>query len=226
LEGGLLHGDAITVTGRTLTEEAARAVETPGQQVIHTLDKPLKETGGLVILRGNLAPDGAVVKLFGYERRIHRGPARVFNREDDAFAAVKNNEIVAGDVVVIRYEGPIGGPGMREMLQITAALQGQGLGNSVLLITDGRFSGATRGLMIGHIAPEAAVGGPIALIQEGDIISVDVDARELNLEIPEEEMIERRRQWTAPAPNYTAGVMAKYARLVAPASEGAVTKAF
>ncbi len=223
LDGGYLHGDALTVTGRTLAEEAEMARETAGQQVIRPVSNPIKATGGLIIVKGNLSPDGAVVKLFGYERTSHRGPARVFNCEEDAFHAVQTEQIKANDVIVIRYEGPVGGPGMREMLGVTAAIQGQGLGGSVMLITDGRFSGATRGLMVGHITPEAAVGGPIALIKEGDIISIDIDKRQLNLEVPEAELAERRKQWTRPAPHYTKGVMAKYARLVAPASEGAVT---
>jgi len=223
LEGGLLHGDCITVTGRTLAEEAETARETPGQQVIHTLANPLKVTGGLHILKGNLAPDGAVVKLFGYERETHRGPARIFNAEQDAFHAVQNEQIKAGDVVVIRYEGPVGGPGMREMLQVTAALMGQGLGGSVALVTDGRFSGATRGLMIGHVAPEAMAGGPIGLIEEGDIINIDVPNRSISVELSDAELAERRKRWTAPQPHYTRGVMAKYAKLVAPANEGAVT---
>ncbi len=223
LEGGLLHGDALTVTGRTLAEEAEMARETPGQQVIHTLANPIKATGGLHILKGNLAPDGGVVKLFGYERETHRGPARIFNTEQDAFHAVQNEQIKAGDVVVIRYEGPVGGPGMREMLQVTAALVGQGLGGSVALITDGRFSGATRGLMVGHIAPEAMAGGPIGLIQEGDIINIDIPNRSISVELSDAELAERRKRWTAPQPHYTRGVMAKYAKLVAPANEGAVT---
>ncbi|MHB8627224.1 MAG: dihydroxy-acid dehydratase [Aggregatilineales bacterium] len=223
LEGGLLHGDQLTVTGRTLAEEVANAKETPGQQVIHSLDSPLKATGGLLIIKGNLAPKGAVVKLFGYERQQHRGPARIFNREEDAMQAVQNREIHAGDVVVIRYEGPVGGPGMREMLGVTAAIVGQGLGESVMLITDGRFSGATRGLMVGHITPEAMTGGPIALLQEGDIVVLDVSARTLTVELTEAELESRRQAWQAPKPHYTHGVMAKYARLVADASDGAVT---
>jgi dihydroxy-acid dehydratase len=223
LEGNLLHGDAITVTGRTLAEEAAMARETPGQEVIHHVSQPIKATGGLVILKGNLSPEGSVCKLFGYERTKHRGPARIFDREEDAFHAVQQKQIKAGDVVVIRYEGPVGGPGMREMLGVTAAIVGQGLGNDVMLITDGRFSGATRGLMIGHITPEAAAGGAIALLREGDIISVDIEKRELKVEISDNELTARRSIWTPHAPNYTKGVMAKYAKLVAPASEGAVT---
>src|SRR5258708_795143 len=223
LEGGLLHGNAMTVTGRTLAEEAAMAREKPGQDVIHTVKNPLKATGGLHILKGNLAPDGCVVKLFGYERKTHRGPARIFDREEDAFHAVQEEKIKSGDVVVIRYEGPVGGPGMREMLGVTAALMGQGLGNDVMLITDGRFSGATRGLMIGHVTPEAAAGGAIALLREGDIISGDIDKRELKVEISDNELTARRSMWTAHAPNYTKGVMAKYPKLVAPPSEAAVT---
>jgi dihydroxy-acid dehydratase len=223
LEGKLLHGDALTVTGRTLAEEAQMAKETPGQEVIHTLDKPIKATGGLVILKGNLAPEGGVTKLFGYERLEHRGPAHVFNSEEEAFHAVQKGEIKPGDVVVIRYEGPVGGPGMREMLGVTAALMGQGLGDSVMLITDGRFSGATRGLMVGHITPEAALGGPIGLLREGDMIHIDINARRLDVEISESELVSRRAAWRHPQPRYTRGVMAKYAKLVASASEGAVT---
>ncbi len=223
LEGGLLHGDALTVSGRTLAEEAANARETPNQEVIRSLSNPIKATGGLVIMRGNLAPEGCVVKLFGYEPQSHRGPARVFDSEVEAFRAVQSRKIQSGDVVVIRYEGPIGGPGMQEMLAVTAAIQGQGLGKTVSLVTDGRFSGATRGLMVGHVTPEAAVGGPIALLQEGDIISIDVAARQVNVELPEAELAARRNRWAPHAPHYTSGVMAKYAKLVQPASEGAVT---
>lgn len=223
LEGGYIDGDCITVTGRTLAEEAASAVETPGQQVIRPLSDPISENGGLHILKGNLAPNGGVVKLKGIEPRQFRGPARIFNREEDAFRAVQERQINAGDVVVIRYEGPVGGPGMREMLQVTAAIVGQGLGNQVMLMTDGRFSGATRGLMIGHISPEAAVGGPIGLLQEGDIINVDIEARSLNVELSDEALAARRAAWQAPLPHYTGGVMAKYARLVAQADDGAVT---
>ena len=225
IEGGYLNGDALTVTSRTLAEEAASARETPGQKVIYPLDNPINTHGGLHILKGNLAPNGAVVKLKGIEPTVFRGPARIFNREEDAYEAVQNREIQAGDVVVIRYEGPVGGPGMREMLQVTAAIVGQGLGGDVMLITDGRFSGGTRGLMIGHVAPEAAVGGPIGLIQEGDIISVDIDARTLSVELSDETLAERRAAWTPPVPNYQSGVMAKYARLVAQADDGAVTNA-
>jgi len=187
------------------------------------IDRPIKATGGLTILRGSLAPDGCVVKLAGHERRLHRGPARVFDSEAACYAAVRDQRIVPGDVVVIRYEGPVGGPGMQEMLSVTAALTGEGLGDTVALITDGRFSGGTHGLMIGHIAPEAALGGPIALVAEGDEIIIDVDARRLDLNVPDDELARRRAGWTAPAPRYTGGVMAKYAALVASASEGAVT---
>ncbi|MCL4250931.1 MAG: dihydroxy-acid dehydratase [Anaerolineae bacterium] len=223
LEGGYLHGDAMTVTGRTIAQEAASARETPGQEVIRPLDNPVNKSGGLHILKGNLAPKGGVVKLKGIEPMKFSGPARIFNREEDAYHAVQNREIKAGDVVVIRYEGPQGGPGMREMLQVTAAIVGQGLGGDVMLITDGRFSGATRGLMVGHIAPEAMVGGPIGLLEEGDIITVDVDARTLNVELSDTELEARRARWQAPDPHYTSGVMAKYARLVAQADDGAVT---
>jgi len=223
IEGGYIDGSEMTVTGKTLGEEAASAVETPGQQVIRPLSDPISESGGLHILKGNLALNGGVVKLKGTEPRQFRGVARVFEREEDAFHAVQERRINAGDVVVIRYEGPIGGPGMREMLQVTAAIVGQGLGEQVMLITDGRFSGATRGLMIGHIAPEAMVGGAIGLLQEGDMIAVDIDARTLNVELSDAELEARRQAWVAPAPHYTSGVMAKYARLVAQADEGAVT---
>jgi len=220
---GLLHGDAPTVDGRTIADIAATAVETEGQPVVHALEAPLKPTGGLAILRGTLAPDGCVVKLAGHERKLHRGPARVFDSETACFEAVKARAIVPGDVVVIRYEGPVGGPGMQEMLSVTAALVGEGLGDSVALITDGRFSGGTHGLMIGHIAPEAALGGPIALVEEGDQIAIDVDRRALDLDVPEAELARRRVAWTPPEPRYTGGVMAKYAALVGSASEGAVT---
>jgi dihydroxy-acid dehydratase len=223
LEGGYLHGDALTVTGRTIAEEAASARETPGQKVIAPLDAPIHESGGLNILRGNLAPNGAVIKLKGDEPTYHRGPARVFEREEDAMEAVQNQSIVAGDVVVIRYEGPVGGPGMREMLGVTAAIAGQGLGRDVLLITDGRFSGATRGMCIGHVAPEAMLGGPIGLVHEGDLIEVDVATRRLSLLISDEEMAARKEAWRAPKPHYTSGVMAKYARTALQADDGAVT---
>ncbi len=224
LQAGLLHPEPMTVTGRSIGEEVATAEETPGQKVVHPIDAPLKATGGLVILKGNLAPEGCVLKVAGHERMLHSGPARVFEREEDAFAAVSANKINPNDVVVIRYEGPKGGPGMREMLGVTAALVGEGLGDSVALLTDGRFSGATHGLMAGHVAPEAAVGGPIAAVREGDTITFDVEARELRLEISEEELQRRLAEWKEPEPHYTAGVFAKYARLVSSASEGAITR--
>jgi dihydroxy-acid dehydratase len=220
---GLVDGDARTPSGLSFAEEAARAVETPGQDVVRPLERPLKPTGGLVILRGNLAPDGCVVKMAGHERLMHRGPARVFEREEDAMAAVTRREIKAGDVVVIRYEGPRGGPGMREMLGVTAALVGEGLGESVALLTDGRFSGATRGLMAGHVAPEAAVGGPIAAVVEGDTISFDIEARRLDVLVDDAVLRERLARWRPPAPRYTTGVLAKYAGMVSSAAEGAVT---
>jgi dihydroxy-acid dehydratase len=226
LAGGLIHGAALTVTGRTLAEELAEAVETPGQEVVRTLERPLKSTGGLVILKGSLAPEGCVVKVAGHERLHHTGPARVFDTEEAAFAAVQANRIEAGDVVVIRYEGPRGGPGMREMLGVTAALVGAGLGESVALLTDGRFSGATRGLMAGHVAPEAAVGGPIGLVQEGDTIVMDIPSRRLDLKVDSAVLAARRAAWTAPKPHYARGVFAKYAATVASASEGAVTGAW
>ncbi len=223
VEGGKVHGDVITVTGRTLAEEAADAVETPGQDVVRSLDDPLKETGGLVILHGSLAPNGCVVKVAGYERTQHRGPARVFEQEEDALAAVLEGGIREGDVLVIRNEGPVGGPGMREMLGVTAALVGAGLGETVALLTDGRFSGATRGLMAGHVAPEAAAGGPIAAVREGDTIAFDIDARRLDLEVDEAEIARRLDEWTPPPPLWERGVFAKYARSVSSASEGAIT---
>jgi dihydroxy-acid dehydratase len=223
LDGGLIHGDALTVSGNTLADAAQITQETAGQQVVRPLSNPLKPTGGLVILKGNLAPEGCVVKVAGHERMIHKGPARVFNREEDAFQAVQKGKIKPNDVVVIRYEGPKGGPGMREMLGVTAALVGSGLGDSVALITDGRFSGATHGLMAGHVAPEAAHGGPIALVRDGDTIVFDIEARRVDVVISEEEMKTRLGQWSPPSPRYTTGVMAKYAKLVSSASQGAVT---
>ena len=225
LEGGKLHGAAITVTGRTLAEELASAQETPGQQVVRPLANPIKASGGLVILKGSLAPEGCVIKVAGHERLHHTGPARVFETEDEAFAAVQAGRIDPGDVVVIRYEGPCGGPGMREMLGVTAALMGAGLGETVALLTDGRFSGATRGLMAGHVAPEAAVGGPIALIHEGDTVVFDIPSRTLDLKVPEAELAARRARWKAPAPRYRTGVFAKYAATVTSAAEGAITTA-
>jgi dihydroxy-acid dehydratase len=223
LEAGLIHPDTITVNGKTIREAAQGARERTGQQVVRPVSQPLKATGGLVILKGNLAPEGCVVKVAGHERMIHRGPARVFDREEDAFRAVQKGEIKPNDVVVIRYEGPKGGPGMREMLGVTAALVGAGLGDSVALLTDGRFSGATHGLMAGHVAPEAAHGGPIAAVRNGDAIVFDIQKRRLEVEISEPELNARLRQWSPPAPRYKSGVMAKYARLVSSASEGAVT---
>ena len=222
IDGGYLSGATPTVTGQTLSEACADAVETEGQDVVRELDNPIKDSGGLVVLRGNLAPQGAVVKLKDSPPAM-TGPARVFDTEEQAFEAVSSRQIVEGDVVIIRYEGPVGGPGMREMLQITAALFGQGLGSKVGLITDGRFSGGTRGLMIGHCAPEAAVGGPIALLQEGDMITIDVARRVIEVDLSDAELAARRSNWAAPTPNYAKGVMAKYARLVSQANDGAVT---
>ena len=219
-----MHGDAPNVDGRSLSEVGAAAVETPGQEVVVPIETPLKATGGLAVLRGNLAPEGCVVKLAGHERLFHRGPARVFESEEECFAAVKARKIAAGDVVVIRYEGPAGGPGMREMLHVTAALVGEGLGDEVALITDGRFSGATHGLMVGHIAPEAARGGPIAAVRDGDLIELDVDARELRLLVPDDEIAERLAAVVQPPPRYTKGVLARYAQGVSSASEGAVLR--
>jgi len=223
LEAGRLQGEALTVTGRSIGDEAARAVETPGQVVVRPLADPLKATGGMVILKGNLAPEGCVVKVAGHERMLHRGPARVFECEEDAFAAVKRHAIKAGDVLVIRNEGPVGGPGMREMLGVTAALVGEGLGEAVALLTDGRFSGATHGLMAGHVAPEAARGGPIAAVRDGDTIVFDIKARELRVEVDAADLRTRLAGWTAPAPRYARGVFAKYAKTVSSASSGAVT---
>ena len=220
---GCLNEDCPTVTGRTIGEEADLARETPGQEVVRPADRPIRSSGGLVVLRGNLAPEGCVVKLAGYERSRHVGPARVFDREDDVLPRIEGGDIRDGDVVVIRYEGPVGGPGMREMLQITGAIVGAGLGETVALLTDGRFSGATRGLMIGHVAPEAASGGPIALIRDGDEITIDTEARRVDAALDPEELERRRARWTAPEPRYRSGVMAKYARLVSSASTGAVT---
>jgi dihydroxy-acid dehydratase len=223
LQAKLLDPSAKTVTGRTIGEEAALAKETAGQEVVRPLDKPMKPTGGLMILSGNLAPDGSVFKVSGNAHLRHVGPARVFDSEEGAFDAVQAQSIKPNDVVVIRYEGPSGGPGMREMLSVTAAIIGQGLGDSVALLTDGRFSGASHGFIVGHISPEAAQGGPIGLVRDGDIIVLDTDKRELSMQVSEEELKKRRAQWTAPAPRYTSGVMAKYARLVSSASTGAVT---
>jgi dihydroxy-acid dehydratase len=220
---GLLHGDALTVDGRTIAAIAGDVVETPRQKVVVPLETPIKPTGGLAILRGSLSPDGCVVKLAGHERRQHRGPARVFDSETACYDAVRAQRIVPGDVVVIRYEGPIGGPGMQEMLQVTGALVGEGLGDSVALLTDGRFSGGTHGLMIGHVTPEAALGGPIAIVEEGDQIVIDVDRKALDLDVPSDEIARRFERWSPPEPRYRTGVMAKYAALVGSASQGAVT---
>ena len=223
LKRDLLDPEQKNVDGRTLGRIAADAVETEGQKVVVPIETPIKPVGGLTILRGSLAPEGCVVKLAGHERRHHRGPARVFDSETACFQAVRERRIVAGDVVVIRYEGPVGGPGMQEMLSVTAALVGEGLGESVALLTDGRFSGGTHGLMIGHVAPEAALGGPIALVEEGDEIEIDVEAKRLDLLVDATTLAERRARWTPPEPRYRGGVMAKYAALVSSASEGAVT---
>ena len=225
VRGGYADGSQRTMGGATLAEEAEGAVETPGQDVIRPLDNPIKPVGSLVILRGNVAPEGCVVKVAGHERPRHEGPARVFDREEDAMDAIVAKRIVPGDVVVIRYEGPRGGPGMREMLGVTSAIVGEGLGESVALLTDGRFSGATRGLMLGHVAPEAARGGPIAAIAEGDTVVIDVEARRVDVVLPADELAERLARWQAPAPHYTSGVFAKYAALVSSASDGAITPA-
>jgi len=225
LRAGAAHGGVVAVDGRTLAQVAEAAHERPGQEVVVSAERPLKSTGGLAVLRGNLAPEGSVVKLVGHERLLHRGPARVFDSEEECFAAVKDSRIEPGDVVVIRYEGPAGGPGMREMLHVTAALVGEGLGDAVALVTDGRFSGATHGLMVGHVAPEAARGGPLSALQEGDTVVVDVEARKLSVELSDDELAERLRAWTPPPPRYEGGVFAKYAALVSSASEGAVTGA-
>src|SRR5450432_540541 len=224
LRGGQLHPKTLTVTGHTLSAEADSAIETPGQEVILPLDRPLKKTGGLVILKGNIAPEGCVAKISGHERLNHLGPARVFECEEDAMQAVTSKQIKAGDVLVIRYEGPKGGPGMREMLSVTGAIVGEGLGGSVALLTDGRFSGATHGLMMGHVSPEAALGGPIAAVHEGDMINIDVTKRLLEVEIDDATLQQRLAQWKAPQPRYPTGVFAKYAALVSSASQGAITQ--
>jgi dihydroxy-acid dehydratase len=223
LDGGYLHGECITVNGQTIAEVAQTGHETPGQQVIYPLDAPIKPNGGLVILHGNLSEEGGVHKAAANNVKHFEGPAKVFEREEDAMKAVTDQKIVAGDVVVIRYEGPKGGPGMREMLGVTAAIAGAGLSDHVALLTDGRFSGATRGISVGHIAPEAYVGGMIAFVQEGDIITIDVEKRELRVAISEKELLKRKAGWSAPEPRYKRGVMAKYARMVSSASEGAIT---
>jgi dihydroxy-acid dehydratase len=222
LDAGLIHGDAMTVTGKTVAENLAGLTFPDENEVIRPLDRPLEPTGTMVILRGNIAPEGCVMKISSIHRERHSGPARVFDSEDACFEAVAARAIKAGDVVVIRYEGPKGGPGMREMLQVTAALAGQGLDQEVALITDGRFSGATRGFTAGHVAPEAAVGGPIAIIEEGDTVTMDIPNRSIQVELSEEEIQRRLGQWQAPAPRYTTGALAKYARLVSSASRGAV----
>jgi dihydroxy-acid dehydratase len=223
LEAGLLDGTQLTVTGRTIAEELEDARETPGQDVVAPLGRPFSPTGGLVVLRGNLAPDGCIVKMSSRTRPSHSGPARVFESEEEAMAAVQTGRVVAGDVVVIRYEGPRGGPGMREMLGVTAALVGQGLGESVALVTDGRFSGATHGLMAGHVAPEAAMGGPIAALRDGDLVTLDVPGRTIAAGLDDHELAGRLDAWTAPEPRFASGVMAKYVALVSSASDGAVT---
>ncbi|MEO8570816.1 MAG: dihydroxy-acid dehydratase, partial [Chloroflexota bacterium] len=220
---GLLHADEPTVDGRTIAEIAAAATETPGQKVVVPLETPLKATGGLAILHGSLAPEGCVVKLAGHERRQHRGPARVFDSETACYDAVRAQLIKPGDVVVIRNEGPVGGPGMQEMLLVTGALVGEGLGDSVALLTDGRFSGGTHGLMVGHVAPEAALGGPIAIVEEGDSIVIDVDRKALDLDVSADEVARRFERWSPPPTRYRTGVLAKYAALVGSASQGAVT---
>ena len=222
-DGGLLHEDEMTVTGETIGDEADKAVETPGQKVVLPADAPLKAQGGLAILRGNLAPEGSVVKVAGTERRSHTGPARVYEREEDCFADVKKGKIEKGDVIVIRNEGPAGGPGMREMLQVTAALVGEGMGEHVALLTDGRFSGATRGLMVGHVAPEAVKGGPIGAVRNGDIVTVDIDNRELSVDLTVEEIDRRIAEYKIPEPLFERGVMAKYSKAVSSASLGAIT---
>jgi dihydroxy-acid dehydratase len=223
LEAGLLHEDAITVTGRTVGDHAREAVETAGQQVVRPLSDPIKASGGLAILRGNLAPEGCVVKLSGHERRRHQGPARVFDSEEAAMAAVVGETIERGDVIVIRNEGPAGGPGMREMLAVTAALNGVGMGEHVALLTDGRFSGATHGFMAGHVAPEAVRGGPIAAVHDGDVITIDVDARRLDVQLDDDTIADRVASYVGPDNTALTGVLGKYAKLVSSASEGAVT---
>jgi dihydroxy-acid dehydratase len=223
IDAHLIDGNVPTVTGRTLAEEAASAKETPGQQVVHSVDRPVKDASGLVVLFGNLAPDGGVLKLSGADRGEHRGPARVFDSEEAAFDAVQRQAIKPGDVMVIRYEGPNGGPGMREMLAVTAAIVGAGLDTSVALLTDGRFSGATHGFAVGHVSPEASRGGPIAAVRDGDTIVLDVKKRRLDVELSDAELGSRLAGWKAPEPRYRTGVMAKYARMVSSAAVGAVT---
>ena len=225
LDAGVLNADVQTVTGRTMRDELLRVREDAGQDVVKSLDAPIAPSGGLVILKGSLAPEGAVMKVAGKKKRQFRGTARVFDREEDAFKAVHDGKIQKGDVVVIRYEGPKGGPGMREMLAVTGAIQGRGLGEDVALITDGRFSGATHGYMIAHVAPEAAAGGPIALVHDGDPIVIDADTRKLELNVPQSTLVTRRARWHEPKPRYTGGVFAKYVKLVQSASNGAITTA-
>jgi dihydroxy-acid dehydratase len=225
VEGGYMHGEQMTVSGLTIQQEAELADETPGQDVVYPTSNPIKPNGGLVILKGNLAPEGCVLKLSGFERKNHRGPARVFECEEDAMHAVQENRIQAGDVVVIRYEGPKGGPGMREMLGVTGAIAGAGLGETVALITDGRFSGATRGFCVGHVAPEAAMRGPIAAVREGDTIDIDIANRSLRVELTDAEIEARLAEWKAPEPRYKSGVFHKYAALVSSAAEGAILRA-
>jgi dihydroxy-acid dehydratase len=224
LKRDLLDGGAMTVDGRTIAEIAEEAQEAPGQQVVTTVERPLKPRGGIAILRGNLAPDGCVIKLAGSDRTYHRGPAKVYDSEHECFEAVKARKVEAGDVVVIRYEGPVGAPGMPEMLQVTAAIVGEGLSDSVALVTDGRFSGATYGFMVGHVCPEAFTGGPLAVLQTGETVVVDVDARRLDVELSDDEIAARLRDWSPPPPRIATGVLAKYASLVLPASEGAITR--
>ena len=224
LDAGLLHGDAMSVNGKTLAENLRETTTVDDQPVVYNLDAPRSPTGGLAILRGNLAPDGAVIKVAGHQEKVYEGPARVFDQEEAAFQAIQRREVKPGDIVVIRYEGPKGGPGMREMLAVTSALIGQGLGDTVALITDGRFSGASHGPMVGHVAPEAMDGGPIGMLREGDIITLDIPGRRLDARITEEEMTDRRAAWQPMEPKYTTGVLAKYAKLVSSASEGAVTR--
>jgi dihydroxy-acid dehydratase len=224
LAAGLLHGDTITVTGKSLAENLQGSETIEDQPIITQVDSPRSPTGGLAILRGNVAPEGAVIKVAGHQERVYQGPARVFNQEQGAFDAIQRGEIVAGDIVVIRYEGPKGGPGMREMLAVTSALIGRGLGDDVALLTDGRFSGASHGPMVGHVAPEAAVGGPIALLKEGDEVTLDIPNRQLNVKLTEEEFTDRQKAWQPLPPNYTSGALAKYAKLVGSASQGAVTQ--
>jgi dihydroxy-acid dehydratase len=223
LKTGKIDGSTPNVDGGTIASAAAATVETAGQKVVLPIETPLSPTGGLTILHGSLAPDGCVIKLAGHERRFHKGPARVFENENACYSAVRAQKINKGDVIVIRYEGPVGGPGMQEMLSVTAALVGVGMGEHVALLTDGRFSGGTHGLMIGHVAPEAALGGPIGLVEEGDEVVIDVDRHALDLNVPESVLAERRAHWTRPEPRYRSGVMAKYAAMVSSASLGAVT---